>query len=243
MERVSFDPADILHLEELYDASLRQTDTEVGRFLNYLSELGRSQDTVVVVTSDHGEEFHEHGRVDHFLTMYQESLRVPLLARGPGIPSGLRFSEPVSLIDLPATLLTLGGVAVPAGLDGVDLSRLWREPGSLDLSRRVLYGEASGGLEYHRWFPGFYPIYRSARRGDFKLVERTDRGEISYRLYDLATDPEETRDVSGQNPLLLAELTALLEQRPRGDAGPAPKTAVKISSQEAEQLRALGYVP
>ena len=241
MERVEFDRDDILHLEELYDAGIRQTDTEIGRFLNYLEEIGRADDTLVVVTSDHGEEFMEHGRMDHFLTVFQEVLHVPLLMRGPGVPAGERFDTPVSLVDIAPTLLSMAGLAPPRDLDGVDLSQLWREDGNLELEGRILYGEASGGLVHDRWLRGVYPIYRSVRRGNLKLVERVLGDEAEYELYDLAQDPSETTDLSLQQPDDYAELRALLDERAE-IAAPAG-SAVEMQPDEIEQLRALGYVP
>jgi arylsulfatase A-like enzyme len=243
MERISYGPADIRHLKELYDAGIRQTDTEVGKILNYIEEIGRSADTIVLVTSDHGEEFQEHGRVGHFLTMYQESLRVPLLLRGPGIPEGVRFDVPVSLIDIPATLLALSGVAVPKELEGLDLSQLWRGETDMDWNARILFGEASGGLEYHRWFPGVYPIYRSVRRGSMKLVERVWDGEITYALYDLRADPQEARDLAEERSGTVGEFRSLLDTLDQRTPLGSGNSKVDLSPEESEQLRALGYVP
>ena len=81
MKRIEFDARDIQHLEELYDAGIRQLDTELGRLLGFLDSSGRADETLVIITSDHGEEFLEHGRVGHSLTTYQQSLRVPLLSK------------------------------------------------------------------------------------------------------------------------------------------------------------------
>ena len=242
MERVEFVAADIEHLEQLYDAGIRQLDTEIGRLLSFLDEADRRQDTVVVITSDHGEEFMEHGRLGHFLTTYQQSLRVPLMLRGPGIPAGVRVEAPVSSVDLVPSILGLAGVAVPADFDGLDFSGLWAGSTSGSFADRPLYGEASGGVQQATGLPGIYPIFSSVRRGRFKLVERSLSGSAEYALFDLTSDPGEQIDIAGQNPDHVAELRAVLADRHAGHAG-ARGAEVELDEDEIEQLRALGYAP
>ncbi len=244
MQRVVLGSNDIEHLEELYDAGIRQLDSEIGRLLGFLDETRRSEDSLVVITSDHGEEFMEHGRLGHFLTTHQESLRVPLLMRGPGIPAGIRVAAPVSSVDLAPTLLALGSLELPTAVDGLDLSRLWsdREPGPF--ASRYLYGEASGGLGRSHSLPGIYPLYRSVRQGRFKLVRRSLGSQIDYELFDLAQDPNEQRDIAHQEPDRFAALLSELERRQRSSPGSGPKGAeVELEASEIDQLRALGYAP
>ena len=242
MERDEFGAADIQHLEELYDAGIRQLDAEIGRLLAFLEESGRALNTLVVITSDHGEEFMEHGRLGHFLTTYQQSLRVPLLMRGPGVPSGVRVEMPVSLVDLPPTLLGMAGLEVPPGLDGLDASSLLREAPDAAFSDRFLYGEASGGRQQATRLPGIYPIYRSVRQGRFKLIERQADGAAERMLFDLAEDPGEVRDVAEQYPDQVAILAAELEQRHAETKAPAG-AEIELDEEDLERLRALGYQP
>ena len=243
VERLRFDEADVRHLVDLYDAGIRQFDTELGRLLGFLDEQGLSDETLVVVTSDHGEEFMEHGRVDHFLTTYQEVLRVPLILRGPGVPAGLRVAAPVSLVDVVPTVLGLAGAAAPAGLDGVDLSRLWREGDPLALDERLVFGEASGGLTFELVVgENYFPIYSSVRQGRFKLVHDTKSDRDA--LYDLAADPREQRDVAAAHPELAARLGGILRARRDCEGcGEQPGVPVALPPEDAERLRALGYVP
>ena len=245
MERVSFDGEDIRHLEELYDAGIRQMDTELGRLFSFLKETGRDQDTLVIVTSDHGEEFMEHGRVDHFLTMYQESLRVPLILSGPGIPVGERYDEPVSLIDIAPTVLSLADLPIPDRIEGRDLSTLWRGGETFNWQERLLFGEASGGYEHAFWLPDVYPIYRSVREGRYKLVERKRGEELSFELFDLELDPAEQENVYDESPEVAARLMAHLSGRAQTAGGEAgfQGAEVELDEAEREELRALGYVP
>ncbi|MCH2185610.1 sulfatase-like hydrolase/transferase, partial [Myxococcota bacterium] len=245
MERVVFNEEDIRHLSELYDAGIRQMDTELGRLFAVIEQEGRAESTLIVVTSDHGEEFMEHGRVDHFLTMYEESLRVPLILRGPGIPAGERFDQPVSLIDIAPTLLALADLPIPAGIEGVDLSELWRGGSGFAWSERLLFGEASGGHEHAHWMPGVYPIYRSVREGRYKLVEKVLASMVTYELFDLQTDPGEQVDRFEAEPEISARLMAHLKERGEPSSGLAGYEAVEVELDPAdrEELRALGYVP
>ena len=244
IERVEFDERDVQHLEELYDAGIRQLDTELGRLLGFLESSGRMDDTLVVITSDHGEEFLEHGRLGHSLTTYQQSLRVPLIMRGPGLPAGVRVTSPVSLVDLAPTLRALSGLAAGNDLDGLNLSGLWRGADPRPFAERYLFGEASQGVQEQSRLPGVYPIFRSIRRGNFKLVARTLGPETEYALYDLAEDPGELRDIASRHPAQVAEMAAVLQRRHGvgGEATPSGK-AVELDPDEIDQLRALGYAP
>jgi arylsulfatase A-like enzyme len=243
MERITFNEEDIRHLNNLYDGGVRQMDSELGRFFSFLEESGRTKDTVVLITSDHGEEFMEHGRVDHYLAMYRESLQVPLLLRGPGVPAGERFDQPVSLIDVAPTLLSLARLPIPKKIEGYDLSQLWQGGAVSDWKGRLLFGEASGGLEYAQSFPGMYPIYRSVREGRYKLIERQIGMQKDYELFDLNEDPDEQRNLARMEPAIQARLRAYLEERAQAEARSPVGTEVELEPSEREELRALGYVP
>jgi arylsulfatase len=223
-------PADHERLFDLYDAGIRQLDEELARLLRYLDESGWSERTLLVVTSDHGEEFGEHGSYLHGRTQYQEVVRIPLILRGPGVPEGVRVATPVSLVDVAPTLLSTLGVKPPDGLDGIDLSPLWqRDVNGLEL--RMLYSEAD-------WKNVIPDATRSVRQGRFKLV--TDRATGSYALYDLESDPGETRDVASGHPAVAQRLLERLERR-MGRQIEAPR-ARALDLSETERLRSLGYL-
>ncbi len=242
VERIRFDEPDVRHLEELYDAGIRQLDTEVGRLFGALDQAGLADDALVVITSDHGEEFMEHGRVDHFLTMYQEVLRVPLILRGPGIPAGLRSSAPVSIIDVAPTILTLAGARVPASLEGSDLSPLWRSADDAPWQERLLFGEASGGLTFKLVAGDYFPVYRSVRQGRYKLVHDTKSDR--FLLFDLVKDPREKTDMATAMPEVASRLTEILRARQLAAESGAPTgNPVVLPEEDAERLRALGYLP
>ena len=250
VEKLEFDRDDVRRLNELYDAGVRQLDAELSRLFAWMRREGVLDETLLIVTSDHGEEFMEHGRVDHFVPMWQELLRVPLVFRGPGLRVGARIEAPVSLVDLAPTIVSLAGAELAEPTDGVDLSPLMRStPEAGDeatavgriLADRYLYGEAAGGLTYVEWMEGVFPLHRSVRRGRHKLVWES-KGQ-TYALYDLEVDPGESIDVRAENPEITKDLIAEMQRR-FSDEGlePAPENRVELSEEESERLRSLGYL-
>ena len=226
--RLSIDEAGAAYLARLYDAGIRQLDQELGRLFSRLREAGWLDDSAIVVTSDHGEEFLEHGSVLHGQSHYQELLRVPLILRGPTIPARLRIHTPVSLVDVVPTLLALLRVAPQPGLDGVDLQPFWKAPGAPPGARWLL---AAGG-------PGrTIDAIRSVRDGRHKLVLYTGSGR--RELYDLIADPDEQENLIGMRPEVESRLSRELSRvvASERDAPDAPA----ISGEVRRRLEQLGY--
>ena len=242
VHRLHFDAADVRHLIDLYDAQIRQLDTELSRLFAALRKHEVLERTLLVVTSDHGEEFMEHGRVEHFIPTYQQVLHVPLMIRGPGIPAGMRVEAPVSSVDIVPTLLKLAGLPLPADLDGLDLAPLWSGGEVQPFEERFLYGEAAGGIQYNFFGDGFFPVFRSVRQGRYKLIYES-KGD-SYALYDLAADPGEQHDITPREPEIAARLIQEMSERYAGFR-PEPEIGneVVLDPEDLERLRALGYVP
>jgi arylsulfatase A-like enzyme len=228
--RVRLGAADAAHLVDLYDAGIRQMDDELGRLVSFLREERMLDGTLLVVTSDHGEEFLERGGVLHGRTQFQEVMRVPLLMRGPGLSAGRRAATPVSLVDVMPTLLGRLEVPAPPGLDGEDLAPLLRGEGGR-LAERALFGEA----DHNNAEPD---VTRAVRRGRYKL--HLDRRTGKRALFDLAQDPGERVDRLAAEPATAADLGARLERfmQIRGEAGPPSR----LTPEEIEKLRSLGYV-
>jgi len=231
--RIEFDDADLRRLIELYDAGVRQMDAEIGRLVDFLRREDMLDDTLLILTSDHGDEFLEHGGLLHSRDQYQELLRVPLIMRGPGVGAGVRIDTPVSLVDIVPTVLALLGEEPLAAVDGLDLSQLWqrdaRSPGreGEDPFRdRPLLAEASAEN-----------LKLAVRRGRYKL--HYDRVRGTQELYDLEEDPGERVDLSQREPAIAAELRELLQARPgAGSSG----EVVELSPADRQRLEALGYV-
>ena len=226
-------PRDVSHLLGLYDAEIRTLDDQLGRLFDALDKAGRTGDTIVVLTSDHGEEWMEHGSLLHGRTYYQEVIAVPLILAGPGVPVGARIEEPVSLVDVTPTALALLGLCVPPGLDGHDLSPLLG--GASGGGKRFLFAEA----DHNNVVDGerVQDAGRLVRYGSWKLLY--DRRTATSKLFDIATDPGETHDLSGAEP----ERAAALRERLSAflDAEAVGGQLAPLESEQRARLEALGY--
>jgi arylsulfatase A-like enzyme len=243
-ERRHFSEADLRHLRNLYDAGVRQIDAELGRLFGSLRESGDLDDALVFVLSDHGEEFGEHGRTDHMRTQYQEVVRIPFLIRGPGVPAGARFDTPVSLVDIAPTVLSYAGIEPSLPLDGRDLSPLWRGGDTSMLRSRLIFQDAGYGSATSHHLDELLPVAprtMAVRRDRFKLYY-DKRADPAYVLYDLDTDPAETRDVSAAHREVTAELRAILKERIAAVDGGVAGPEVELSPEDEARLRALGYL-
>jgi arylsulfatase A-like enzyme len=212
-----------------YALEVQWVDTAVGNLIDLLAARGLWDDTILVVTSDHGEGFWEHQRLLHGHAPYDEQIRVPLVIRFPAwmrVEPGRR-SAPVGLIDLMPTLLDLAGIAVPAECRGRSLTAAIR--GEEDAARAIL---VETGHE------------RALRTRDAKLLVRRDREAASLEYYDLAADPAELRNLATpcdgpcrDDVRRLREIEDALVAR---DGDRAPPSGV--TPEEVEELRTLGYL-
>ncbi len=237
MGRLQLSPEDARHIGDLYDAAICQLDGELGPLFARLESEGLLADTLVVVTSDHGEEFLDHGGMHHGHTQFEEMVRVPLLVRGPGVRAGTASAVPVSLVDLMPTFLDFLGLAIPPGLDGRSLLALCTAPESA-LAERALFFEADCAVpkleERGILHPG---ESRAITRGRFKLHLELDSGEA--RLYDVAADPGETRDVRAEHPDEARALEAELREFLRLGERSTEKRG--LTEEDLSRLRELGY--
>jgi arylsulfatase A-like enzyme len=175
------EPEDRQHLLDLYDGEIAFTDAQIGRLLDGLRREGASGDTVVAVTSDHGEEFKEHGSLGHGRSLYDEVLRVPLIfSRLDGGKAPRRVKEPVREIDLFPTLCALAGTAPPREVAGRSLLP-WLSGGR---------DEPRGAVSETIRFDAYRKSYREAGAKIILHLEDNRR-----ELYDLAADPGETRNL------------------------------------------------
>ncbi len=187
-----------------YYAAVSYLDERVGEVLAALRDSGLAERTTVLFTADHGEMLGERG-LWYKMSFFEQSARVPLIVRRPGGSGGLgaRVTEPVSLVDVAPTLLSLAGVAADPGLalDGVSLAGSLGAPGPDAPSHPVI-------SEYHA--EGVQAPSAMVRHGDHKLIVSLEDPDL---LYDLAADPRELRDVSAALPELVASLRSVLAAR------------------------------
>lgn len=216
-----FDERDMQHISQLYDAELRELDDLLEDFFGELEALGLLDETLVIVTSDHGEEFREHGDVLHGRSMHRESLSIPMLLVGPGVPAGRRVDDLVMLVDVLPTITGRFGLPAPDACDGIDLARLW-EPN--DVRRWIL-----AGADHNNAVPGLRSMLRDSR---FKLM--VDDAAGTHALYDLQSDPGEQYDVSTERAELAQHMLSVL-RRLTSEQG----TSEQAPPQTAEDLRVL----
>jgi arylsulfatase A-like enzyme len=184
---------------DAYDDCLAHIDEQLGRLFDELGRRGRLEDTLVIVTADHGEHFGEHDLYGHASSLYDQEVRVPLLIVPPqGGPAGRVVEQPVSLRDIAATVADLTGLGIGAPFPGRSLARWWApgaEPAS-EADRAVLVEVEEPAKASPN--QGRSPIFRGAMKAvvaDGKAYIRN--GDGVEELYDLQVDPGETHDLAG----------------------------------------------
>jgi len=218
-------------LFDAYDKGIYRWDRDFGAWLEWLRRSGRFERTVLAVTSDHGEEFAEHGGWLHGGTLYEEQIRVPWVLHAPGLAPA-RVDRPTSIADIAPTVLSLAGIEVPKTMHGVTQVR----PGTTKLAEgkpdRAVFAELSsdgGGVWGSK-------AARAARRGDQKVIGR----RAGYISFDLSTDPREKSATPAAKDLvdLVDELHDAYNEV---GEGLGDTTSVEMSDELKERLRALGY--
>lgn len=256
---VPFQPADILdlqrriddlgapdraYLSDAYDEEILFVDAQLDRLLASLEDdpdlSGRA---VVLLTSDHGEEFFEHSGFEHGHTMYNELLHVPLVVWGPGVVSG-RETVPASLVDLAPTVLEIAGVRPPSDLEGISLWPLLvradasapdRVRRRLLARRRLLNRQLVAEINLRE------PENKALIRWPHKAIVDLEAGTLL--LYDIARDPGERDDIAARNPDLADELASALRLRVTEAAlARSEGPGVTLDDKTVRDLRALGYI-
>ncbi len=233
----------------LYDGEIGYTDAAlVGALTSKLRALGLYDDTLVVLTSDHGEEFYEHGSWEHGHALYDESLKVPLIIKFPGSKfRGKRVGSFVRLVDVMPTILEAFDIGADGlGLDGRGLLGVLR--GREKRDRAVLAHLAGGVLN------NAVPARTCLTEGRTKVILNRPYGPAAagfflspppavpeVEAYDLAADPGERADIAARRAGDAARLVSLmreLEAKGRKKSGPG----TEIDAETEEKLRALGYI-
>jgi len=251
----------VAHDRDWYDGSIRGMDAEIGRLLERLRGLGLSGRTLVVFTSDHGEEFLEHGRTFHGQSVYGEQNNMSLILWRPGaVPAGAVVDRTVETIDVMPTLLEISGLPVPGEVQGESLLPLITQaPGA---GR----GDVRAGAPDAGWtdrpavseklvtlVPAGGPPPRDTESfalllDGWKLIHNTKRhgGRPEFELYDHRRDPLDQQDMASTHPEIVLKLTRELEkwhekvQAARLKADEASSEA--MSQEDLDRLRSLGYV-
>lgn len=224
-KRVRLNDRDRKRLEALYDGEISYHDVHMAAILEGLERRQLSEETLVVITADHGEEFFDHDSVGHGHSLYQELLRVPFIIRVPGLSAASsRITESVGLVDIAPTIADAVGVTLPDKVAGRSLLPLLR--GEKDSAPRVMVA-------------GSNDAWRAIIVDDLKLIQRT---YDDVQIYDLRSDPAEKNNLANERPLALRYLRGLLGLSLVGTEGRTHRArATRIDAATEAQLRALGY--
>jgi hypothetical protein len=215
-----YSPEEVRDLIDAYDGCIAYLDYQLGWLFDELRSRGALENTLVIITSDHGEEFGEHGVMGHGNSLYMPSVHVPLLILFPPyVPAGMRVREPASLRDIPATVADLAGLGGEHPFPGQSLARYWKgpcQPGEALLAEAGGAGCACAGrgpalppagqgpflteVNFARNLPPSYPVCK----GDMKALvagryHYIRNGDGQEELYDFAKDPLERQDLAGSD--------------------------------------------
>lgn len=210
---------ELADLIDLYDGEIRFFDTEVKRLVGEIRAEWDSE-PLIAFTSDHGDEFLDHGQFSHYKTLYDELLHVPVFIND-GESSG-SYEDIVELIDLPPTILEYADVDVPDSYEGVSLRTV------IDgTENEKQYAICDGEDTY------------SYRDDHWKLIERPDDVE----LYDIRTDPDEQENVSQDHPDVVEELSGIVDSyRQKAAKTDEQLDSVAIDGEVQDRLEQLGYL-
>ncbi len=237
----SISERDLEHVIALYDGEIRYVDEHVGRLMNALDGEVGLENCLVVLTSDHGEEFNDHGSMEgHGWTLYNEVLRVPLMVRMPGrLSRAAVVDSTVALIDLAPTILELVKAPAPESFQGRSLRDLLRG-GGRDSDDKYTFAET---YRFNR--------KRSVRGRRYKLIHTEDTGvgkggvrwKENWELFDLLRDPNELTNLYSEGSPVAEVLARRLELfREKETDASRRGDPVEISEENLELLRSLGYV-
>lgn len=193
---------------DAYDGAIAFLDDQLGQLWDDLQRARALDNTIVIFSSDHGEEFYEHGVVDHGYSLYWSAIHVLLSIVFPGrVPAGL-VSTPATLRDIPATVMELAGLTMPDRFPGKSLSRHWNGQSREEL----ILSEISFIPGYPEWYPISGGDMKSLVVGSQHFIRH---GDARMELYDLAADPWEKQDLAATiaGRRRIDELNAALQEK------------------------------
>lgn len=227
-------------LKELYLSGVSWVDFELGRMLDGLDAAGLLDDTLLIITSDHGETFDSHEETfDHGYSVYDETVRTPLILRFPkGEHAGERVSRAVSNVDIVPTLLEVFGLSWSSDIEGRSLIPVIEGDPDKGGPRPVFSEATKSKVQASEgWTNG--PMDKAVRTDSAKLIVRPALDD-AQEVYDLSADPGEVTNLAGRDDAREAELRSELDAW-RAEANPAA-THRDSSARRKAELQALGYL-
>ena len=245
------DPDELLRMfTDWYDGSIRGMDSEVGRLLEALEDMGIDDDTLIVFSSDHGEELWEHGRFFHSHTVYGELSQVPLIFRWPGgqgVRKGAMVDRVIENLDIMPTLLELSGIEGPSAMQGRSLVPLLQGSGEASWQDRPVITHT---LRSDKEFPNDQEEghHFSLIENGLKVVRKELEAGLVEELYDRSKDPLDLNNVIGEagGRNSVDQMNQTFDTwRTKTEAQQLPddqEMTENLSSEELRRLQALGYV-
>ncbi|MCP5052198.1 MAG: sulfatase-like hydrolase/transferase [bacterium] len=225
------------NLEGLYNAELAFTDHYVGNIISDLEQAGMLENTLVIVTGDHGEAFGEHQEYGHALFCYQESIKVPLIFYNPRLfNGGMRVPHRVNLVDIMPTVLQMYGLDIPPGVQGKSFVNLLA--GGKEKKERTFYAESMHGKEEMGWAP-----LTAIITGNYKFISLPEP-----ELYDLSRDSGEKKNLFREKNRLARELDKQLMNlvrtcsTPVGSGKSQGDSQRQLTESDKAHLQTLGYI-
>jgi choline-sulfatase len=213
-----------------YDRAVTAVDTAVGQLISALRKAKLLDDSLLVVTADHGESLGSHGEETHGIFLYDEAIHVPLLLKLPqNQMGGKRVKGTVRLVDIAPTILEVAGVPVPSSMQGQSLLRIARS--ATDQGQPV-YSRSDFPLEAFGW-----SVLESWRSGKYLYVRAP-----TPELYDLSADPNATHNLAQNSKAVLDTMAGQVAAFDSHFAGSTAQGATGLTSSEMQKLASLGYV-
>lgn len=237
LEPVSFPPEKQKWIRELYRGETAYVDACIGRVFDELKQSGDYEDALIIFTSDHGEEFWEHGAFEHGHAVYEEVMHVPLAIKLPGAERAIRLDQPVVTPQVFPTILELLDLPVdPNMVDYASLTPMIEDRAttatmSVLHSGSVLYGDDRDVVYAH----------------GMKFIRNAATSRVE--LYDLATDPREQRDLAAKRPESILEFSTLVQSKYDAALATRERRGIiydpydnRVSDEVVENLQKLGYM-
>jgi len=230
---ISISKEDLRHIIALYDAEIMSADIGFGDFIEELKSMGLYDNTIVVLTSDHGEQFNEHGIITkHGLSLYNEVLHIPLIVRAPGLKSSVE-THLVTSLDIAPTLLHMLGIDSPDSFEGRPLFVPDEVPiiSEADSDTTAPFAVQTSEWKYYFDVKGYeWKEYYSQKGKDQNIAEF---------IFNMKQDAQERQNVIEQNPHIKIEYGRIYYD---SLINVSDSDSVVLSEETKENLRSLGYL-
>ena len=222
------------HLISQYDGEIAYLDFHVGELMARLKEQRLYEDSLIIITSDHGEAFGERNFMQHGFSVYQDQVYVPLIIKYPDIKKAHVNDELVNSVDLMPTVLDVLGYEIPVDIQGQSLLKLE------NMNKRPIISESFPGTFVIRWHERFDRFEKAIFLDGLKFIHSTAG---KRELYDLSKDPDEEENLYSQTDNRAKKLETALNEWLKKTMSEAELAApVELKKDALRRLRELGYI-